>query len=340
MSKKQYIMDRIFKGSSGLANGVFVTLGIGLLLENIGTMLGLTALVTIGQVTKALMAPAIGIGIAVALGANLLTTFSAMAASTLGAAAMTITPGVGILIKSGEPIGAVLAGIVATFVGKKLSGKTKLDMMLVPTVSVLVGGLFGLYASKFITPILNTVGGAITSATQSNLLISCIVIAILWGILLVSPASSVALAVALGLNPEASAAALVGCTAQFVAFTVMSWKENDMGGLMAIGLCTPKVQLPNITRNIKLVLPGLIAGAVAAPVAIIALGLTAETSIAGMGLSSLVAPLNILTNQGASAMILGFGVGAVIIPGVISYLIYRVMKSKKMINDGDLVLPQ
>ncbi|MDD6771953.1 MAG: PTS sugar transporter subunit IIC [Inconstantimicrobium porci] len=333
--KNGYIKDRIFKGSSGLAQGIFVTLGIGLLLENIGKMLGFAPLVTVGTVTKMLMAPGIGAGIAFALGANALTIFSAMAASTLGAAAMTITPEVGILIKTGEPIGAVLAGIVATYVGKRISGKTSLDMMIVPLSAVVIGGLFGFYASQFITPILNTVGGAITGATQSNLIVSSIVIAVLWAILLVSPASSVALALALGLNGHASAAALIGCTATFVSFVIMSYKENNMGAILAIGLCTPKVQLPNVTRNLKIMIPTLVASAIAAPIAVAGLNFTAETALAGMGLCSFVAPISILGSQG----IKGLGIyiaGGIVIPGIISFIVYIAMKKKGLIKEGDL----
>ncbi|MPQ43592.1 hypothetical protein GBZ86_07455 [Clostridium tarantellae] len=333
-------MDRVFKGSAGLAQGIFVTLGIGLLLDNIGKILNIQVLMTIGAVAKNLMSPAIGAGIAFALGANSLTIFSAMITSTLGAAAMTITPGVGILIKSGEPIGAVLAGIVGTYVGKKIAGKTKVDMMIVPLSSVLIGGLFGFYSAKVITPTLNYVGGVITGATQSNLLISSIVIAVLWGILIMSPASSVALAIALALNSEASAAALVGCTAQFIGFTIMSLKENDIGGIMAIFLCTPKIQLPNVTKNIKLMIPTLIASAISAPIAVILLNLRADSTIAGMGLSSFVAPINIISNQGINALILGFIVGCVIIPAIITYIIYSFMKNKGIIKSGDLKLPK
>lgn len=340
MSKKEYIMERVFKGSAGLAQGILVTLGIGLLLENLGKIMGLNVLVILGSVSKTLLAPGIGVGIAFALGANLLTIFSSMIAATLGAAAMTITPEAVITIKGGEPIGAVLAGIVATYVGIKIYGKTKLDMMIVPLTSILIGGLFGYYISSMITPILNTIGATITNATQSNLLLSSIVISVLWGILIMSPASSVALAIALSLNGEASAAALVGCTAQFIGFTIMSLKENDLGGIIALFVCTPKIQLPNVTKNFQLMIPTLIASAIAAPIAIMGLGLTAETSIAGMGLSSFVAPINILSTQGPKALMIGFGIGCIVIPGIISYLIFIFMKKRGFISKGALVLPR
>lgn len=152
MNTLNYIKDRIYKGSSGLSQGIFVMLGIGLLLKNIGIITNFAPLATIGTVTVQLVAPAIGAGIAFALGSNLLTVLSSIAAATIGAAALSVTPE-GIKIVTGEPVGATLAAIVATFVGKKISGKTPLDMMVIPLSSVFIGGLAGFYISKVTTPL-------------------------------------------------------------------------------------------------------------------------------------------------------------------------------------------
>ncbi len=65
---KDYMISRMYKASAGIANAVLVTLGIGLLFESFGNILGFGALVTIGEVTKVLLAPAIGAGIAYQLG--------------------------------------------------------------------------------------------------------------------------------------------------------------------------------------------------------------------------------------------------------------------------------
>ncbi|WP_194192422.1 PTS transporter subunit IIC [Clostridium chrysemydis] len=339
MSKKEYIKETIFKGSSGLAFGILVTLGIGLLLETIGKMTGLSDLVTIGTITKTLMAPAIGAGIAFSLGGNSLIIFSSMAASTIGASAIKIGENA-LTISGGEPIGALLSSAFCIYIGKKVLGKTNLDMMIVPLLSVLGGGLFGIYISKIINPILNFFGGFITSSVESNLLLSSIVIAVIWGALIISPASSVALAIALNLNGEASAAALVGCTAMFVGITVMSYKENDLGGVLALFICTPKLQLPNLTRNLKLIIPPLLGAIIASPIVVILFSLKADVSIAGMGLCAFVAPINILANYGLSTLLISYVFGCIIIPGVVSYVVYLFMIKNNLINKGDLVLPK
>lgn len=337
MKKKEYLMDKIFKGSTGVSQAIFGTLVIGILLENIGQMTGIDILFNIGSIAKTLMAPAIGVGIAVALNANLLTAFSAMVSASIGAGAIKGLS-VGLVIVSGDPIGAILAGIIAVYVGKKVSGKTRLDMMLIPITSISIGGISGYYIAKFSVNIINSIGFTITNFTQSNLLISTVVIAVIWGCLIVSPASSVALAIALSLNEQASGAALIGCTAQFIGFSIMSYKSNEIGDIAALFICTPKLQLPNITKKLTLMIPTIIASAIAAPIAVILLNVKTEAAIAGMGLSSFVAPINILSNQGSRALLM-FIIGGVIIPGIISYIVYKIMSLKGLIIDSDLKLP-
>ncbi|MGL4562648.1 MAG: PTS transporter subunit IIC [Brevinema sp.] len=333
MKVTEYIKDRIFKGSAGLSQGIFVMLGIGLLLKNLGILFEIKSMTYIGTVTTQLVSPAIGVGIAFALGGNLLTILSSMTAATIGASALTVTP-LGVTIVSGEPVGATLAAIVATFVGKRISGKTPVDMMLIPLFAIFCGGMAGVFISKFTGPLLIDVGRIITNATQSNAIVASVIIAMTWGIFVISPASSVMMALALNLNPMASAAALIGCSAHFMAFSVMSYKQASPGALIAIFLCTPKVQLPNITRNPILLIPPTIAAAIVSPIAVNMLGLTANKEIAGMGMSSFVAPLNLFIDGGIQK--LGVFIIANILCAIISFFVFVSLKKIGKIVPSDL----
>lgn len=336
---KEYIMPRIFKASTGIAQAIFVTLGIGLLLENIGKMLDLQSLILIGTVAKVLMAPAIGAGIAFMLGANGLTIFSAMAASAIGAGSIQMTDA-GITIIGGEPIGALLTATLATFIGKRVTGKTPLDMMAIPVLSIGISGFVGLGIFKVMSPILTTVGGFITDAAGGSPLVTSIVIAVVWGLLLLSPASSVALAIALNLDGIAAGAALAGCAAHFAGMAFISRKENDLGGFLAQGICTPKVQLPNITKNPYIIVPTVISSAIVGPIATLIFNLEATKEIAGMGLSSFVAPLNMIANSDSNFVIVGMLVCYIIIPVIISVLVAGFLRKKNLIKKGDFQLPQ
>lgn len=150
-----------------------------------------------------------------------------------------------------------------------------------------------------------------------------------------TPASSAALAIALQLDPVSSAAALIGCTAQFVGFTFMSIRQNDLGGFLAQFVITPKVQFPNLIKNPALVIPPFVAAVVCAPIATVLLGFTTSYELAGLGLNSFIAPLNILASQGVEAFLIYLATG-VILPLIISLGLYHVIKSIGWAKAGDL----
>ncbi len=334
-STKEYLVDRAYKASQGLANAVLVTLGIGLLIESFGTFTGWEGFNTIGKATQLMLAPAIGAGIAYQLGGNTLVVFSAMASSAIGANAVRLTEDGGVTLVTGQPLSAVLAALIATWVGKRVTGKTKLDMMAIPFAAVLAGGVSGVFLAMITTPLLEWLSAQITASVEGSPLIGPMVISLVWSIFLMSPASSAAIAIALQLDPVSSAAALIGCTAQFAGFTAMSLRQNDIGANIAQSLITPKVQFPNIVKNPRLVIPPFIAAVVCAPIATMIFNLQVPYQLAGLGLNSLIAPINILANQGAVVFSVYIAVG-VILPIIISLALYQGLKVIGWVKKEDL----
>ncbi|WP_042349945.1 PTS transporter subunit IIC [Bacillus massiliigorillae] len=337
MSRKEHFMEQLYKASTGIANAVLVTLGIGMLFESIGGYLGWEALILIGGATKVLLAPALGAGIAYQLGGNSLVIFSAMSSAVVGGAAIHKTAEGAFTIITGQPISAVIAAVVATYVGIKLTGKTKLDIMAIPLAAVFIGGVAGVGVAAVTTPFLTWVSGQITEAVSGYPLLGSMVIALVWSILLMTPASSAALAVALQLDPVSSAAALIGCTVQFVGFTVMSRKDNDMGGILAQAIVTPKVQFPNLIRKPYYVIPTFVAAIICAPIATMLFNFQVPFELGGMGLSSLIAPISVWTTQGLNVLLIYVGVGMVL-PAIITLVLHRVLKMMGKTKAGDLHL--
>ncbi|MBD3107137.1 PTS sugar transporter subunit IIC [Bacillus sp. AGMB 02131] len=337
MSRKEHFIELMYKASTGIANAVLVTLGIGLLFESIGGYLGWEMFMTIGGAAKMLLAPALGAGIAYQLGGNSLVIFSAMASSTVGGAAIQKTAEGYFTIVTGQPISAVLAGLIATYVGIKLTGKTKLDIMAIPLGAVLIGGVSGVGLAAVTTPLLTWLSAQITASVQGSPVIGSIVIALVWSLLLMTPASSAALAIALQLDPVSSAAALIGCTVQFVGFTVMSRKDNDLGGILAQIVVTPKVQFPNLIKKPIYIIPPFVAAAICAPIATIMFDFQVPYELGGMGLSSLIAPISVATTQGFSVFFIYVAVGMVL-PAIITLGLHRVLKMMGKVQVGDLHL--
>lgn len=351
-TRKEVLKDYVYKVSAGISNAVLVSLGIGLLFETIGKFTGIAEITQIGTLAKLLLAPAFGAGIAYQLGTNTLVLFSSMIASTVGANAVyftqenvgsiTITGHTvsqlagGGIFTTGQPISAVLAGLIAALVGKWLSGKTPLDMMLVPFGSLLIGGISGVLLAYVTTPLLLTFSKMIANTVNVSPILGSMAVALGWSILLMTPASSAALAIALQLDPISSAAALIGCTAQFVGFTVMSFRENKIGANIAQGLITPKVQFANLTLHPQMVIPPFVASIICAPIATVGFHFKTSYELAGLGLNSLIAPLNLWANDGRSFLVYLF-VG-IFLSAVISYTLYFVMAKAGKAKSGYLTI--
>lgn len=332
---KDYLVDRTYKASIGLANAVLVTLGIGLLIESLGTFTGWAGFTTVGMVCQLMLAPAIGAGIAQQLGGNTLVIFSAMAASTVGANALTMNGDGSWVLTTGQPISAVLAAVIAIWVGKRVIGKTKLDMMAIPFAGVFAGGVSGVGIAAVITPLLELMSAQIADAVSGSPLIGAMVISLVWSIFLMSPASSAAIAIALQLDPISSAAALIGCTAQFAGWTAMSYKQNEMGANIAQSLITPKVQVPNLVKKPMLVVGPFLSSVICAPLAILVFDFQVPYQIAGLGLNSLIAPINILSEQGLSIFVMYIFIG-VFLPAIISVGVYQLLERRGRVAVGDL----
>ncbi|MCC4326693.1 PTS sugar transporter subunit IIC [Limosilactobacillus reuteri] len=348
-SKVKEVAYRIF---AAVANAILVVLGGGLLTQTIGNLTGIHVLTLIGGEAQALLAPAIGVAVASQMNTNTLVTFASMVAATVGSngvhftetavKGMTATGQVTAaaagapVLTTGQPVSAVLAAIVAVLVGKYLTGKTPLDMVLVPFGALAVGIGFGLVVAAVVTPALLAVSAYIAHTMQVSPVLGSMVISVVWALFLMTPASSAALAVALMLDPISSAAALIGTTAQFVGFTAMSFRQNNLGANIAQGLVTPKVQFPNLLINPYLLVPTVVSAAVCAPIATVLFDFRSTSTLGGLGLNSLIAPIAYLSRGWAQfSTYMVFGVA---VPAVLSIALYLVLKRAGFIGEKQLHL--
>ncbi|MGY3778529.1 PTS sugar transporter subunit IIC [Isobaculum melis] len=331
----QQLKDYFYKVSQGIAAAIVVTLGIGLLLQNLGALLQIDFLIPIGNVAKLLMIPALGAGIAYYLRVNILTALSAMVTGVIGGQAYLLNDAGTFTLTNGEPIGALVAIILTIEVGSFLFGKTPFDMMLVPLFSIAIGGGFGYLLSQPIQNGLQISAHFITEATSGFPLLSTVVIGLLFTFLILSPASSAALAIALQLEGSAAAAALIGCSMPFIVFAVLSRHENDAGTFFAQCLITPKLQTGNLIQKPTLVLIPMLFTVLLAPFGVLVCQLEASSQIAGMGLCALVAPLEILRIQGGASL-LQYLLVVLVIPGIGCALLKPLLFKLGWLQPGDL----
>jgi len=240
---------------------------------------------------------------------------------------------------SGGPAGAFVAVAVGAEFGKMVSKETKVDILVTPAVTLIMGGI----AAKLIGPgvgwCMLKLGDAIMIATEWQPFWFGIFIAVIVGLVLTAPISSAALCIMLGLSGLAAGAATVGCCAQMVGFAVISFKDNGVGGLVAQGIGTSMIQVSNIIKHPWILLPPTLAGAILGPISTCVFHMTNNAAGAGMGTSGLVGQIMTLTDMGFTMPIfLKILLLQVALPAIISYIIYAVMRKIDLIHDGDMKL--
>ena len=298
MEKLKKILDRIFiEGLSAMAQGLFATLIIGTIIQQIGTLVGGPAgemIFVIGKVAASLTGAGIGGAVAYKFKESPLVVISAAVAGMAGAFASNLLAGTVLVEGSmvyagpGEPLGAFIAAYVGIFFGHLVSGRTKVDILVTPLVSIGTGSAVGLLVGPPISGFMNWLGSLINWGTEQQPFLMGIVVSVLMGMILTLPISSAALGIILNLSGLAAGAATVGCCCNMVGFAVASYRENKIGGLLAQGIGTSMLQVPNIVRKPIIWLPAIISSAVLGPVGTMILHMTSNATGSGMGTAGLV----------------------------------------------------
>lgn len=352
MKKITKLLNHIFiDGLSGMALGLFATLIIGTILDQIAGLLPAAIgsyLSMFAGFCKAMTGAGIGVGIAAKFQYPPLAAVSAAVCGMVGAFAGKITPesfapGSLTFAGPGEPLGAFIAAFVGVELGRLVSGKTKIDIILVPVVSIASGCTVGVLLSPPISQFMKWIGSLINYGVESQPFIMGIIVSVLMGMALTLPISSAAIGLSLGLSGIAAGAAAVGCCAQMVGFAVMSFRENKWGGLVSQGIGTSMLQMSNIIKNPLIWLPSILTSAILGPVSTCLIKMVNNATGSGMGTAGLVGQFmgyQAMMEAGISpvAALIEIALMHFIAPALICLGICEGMRAMKLIKPGDLEL--
>ena len=336
-SVKRYGIDAL----GAMAQGLFASLIIGLILEQIGIALGISFLGDFAQVAKVMMGPAIGAAVAIGLKAPLLVAYSSIITGAIGAQALFLMGGGTLFVLPGEPVSAFIAVAVGAEFGKMIAGQTKLDIVLVPSTTIITGGLAGIFIGPVMASVMTQIGHFINFATEQEPIPMGILVAVIMGVILTLPISSAALAISLRLGGLAAGAATVGCACHMIGFAVASYKENKLGGLIAQGLGTSMLQVPNTVKNPKIWIPPVLASAILGPIATTVFKMENTFLGAGMGTSGLVGQIATLSADAMGTSVdvfIKIGLLHFLLPALLAFLFSSIMRKKALIKDGDMKL--
>lgn len=324
ISVHRYLVEAM----GSMALGLFASLIVGLIIKTFGEKLGITLLVDAGSLAmeKHVVGAAIGVAVAHGLKAPPLVLF-----------ASAITGAAGYLL--GGPAGSFVSGVVGAELGKIVSKETPVDIIVTPIVTIIAGFAAAGTVGPVIGAGMKQLGNIIEWATEQKPIPMGILVAVIMGLALTAPISSAALAIMMELSGLAAGAATVGCAAQMVGFAVTSYRENGIGGLLAQGLGTSMLQIPNIVKNPWILLPPTLAGAILGPLSTTYFKMTNIHLGAGMGTAGLVGQFTTVTSMGFTISVL-FKILVLhfTAPALISLAAAVPMRRKGLIKDGDMKL--
>ncbi len=347
ISFQRYAVDAL----GAMALGLFASLLIGTIVNSLAGLVGIESslgswLALAGSYASKATGPAMAVAIGYSLKAPALVLF------TLAGVGLAAND----LAGAGGPLAVLVVALLACECGKLVSKTTKVDILVTPLVTLLVGIGLASSLAPGIGQLATSVGNAIVWATNQQPLLMGILVSVLMGIALTLPISSAAIAAAFGLVGLAGGAAHAGCCAQMVGFAVMSYPENGLGGLVAQGLGTSMLQMPNIVKNPKIWLPPILASAITGPLStlVFKLEMNGPPISSGMGTSGLVGPIGLVTGWfNPSEAALSYGLEGLkaggmdylnlflisfVLPAILTWIFARVFRKLGWIKAKDLKL--
>ncbi|MBQ1887440.1 MAG: PTS sugar transporter subunit IIC [Firmicutes bacterium] len=342
ISLKRYGIDAL----GAMAQGLFCSLLIGTIIRTLGQQLGIQYITDIGTYAMAVSGPAMAVAIGYALKADPMVLFSlaavGWAANAEGGA--------------GGPLAVLVIAIVAAEFGKAVSKETKIDLLVTPGVTIMVGVALAKLIAPPIGQAASAFGIMIDNATKLQPFAMGILVSVLVGIALTLPISSAAICAVLKLTGLAGGAAVAGCCAQMIGFAFMSFKENRWGGLVSQGLGTSMLQMPNIIKNPRIWIPSILTSAITGPLAtcVFKMQMNGAPINSGMGTCGLCGQIGIWTGwiapsedaiaKGASAIVptaidwAGMILICFVIPAILCPVIFSALKKAGWAKDSDVKL--
>ena len=345
---KSYLKYILIDGLKGMALGLFSTLIVGLIIKQIGMVLNLEILVFLGTMATVLTGAGIGIGVAGTFKQSPLILYSSAVTGFIGGYAKSILNQSAfvdsnvLLIGPGEPLGAFIAVLAGLAIGKRISKKTQIDIILTPLITIIVGGSVGLLIGPYISNFMTFLGQIIVYATEQAPLLMGIIVSTLMGMILTLPISSAALSIILGLNGLAAGAATVGCSCQMIGFAITSYRENKFSGFIALGFGSSMLQISNIVKNPKIWIPPTLTSAILGPISTVVFKMTNNPSGAGMGTSGLVGQLmtwqNMINNTSPSTLLFNIILLHFLLPAILTLLFSELLRKINWIKLNDMKL--
>ena len=297
LTGKQFLMNVL----NGLAIGAVVVLIPGALLgELVKAFIPNFPQLQIVASTLSMSNSVMGLVCGMLVGLNF--KFSPIQAASLGLATMfasgsvqfvdgtMMLKGTGDIINMG--LTSALGAAVILLVGNKLKAYT---ILVIPPLLLSVVGTIGRLILPIVMEVTALIGRGIASLLNLQPIIMSVLLAVIFSVLIMTPITTVGIALAISLSGIGSGAANLGVCAAGFGFAIMGWNVNSKGTSLAHFIGSPKMSMPNIVKKPATLIPIICSAAFCGLVAGL-LKITGTPMSAGFGFSGLVGPINYIND--------------------------------------------
>ena len=211
-------------------------------------------------------------------------------------------------------------------------GSGAAQLIVYPTI---VGGLsatIGVLILPYVHTINIAIGNMINSFTELQPVLMCMLISMVFSFIIISPLSTVAIAIAIGITGLAAGSASIGISATEAVLLIGTSQVNRVAVPISIFFGGVKMMMPNMVKYPIIMLPILITAAVSGVVGSL-IGIAGTKESAGFGFIGMIGPISAFKFLHVDSavmsiilIIIGFFVVPLVTAFILDVILRRVLK--------------
>ncbi|GEP84885.1 membrane spanning protein [Staphylococcus piscifermentans] len=214
------------------------------------------------------------------------------ASASIGSGQAVFKNGAWVLLGMGDLINAMFATALACMmillIGERFGS---LNLIILPTFVAVSTGFITVHTLPYVRLVTTSIGSMINYFTELQPIPMCILISLVYASIVISPISTAALSMAIGITGLAAGSASIGIASVEAVLTLGTLGVNRLGVPLAIFLGGVKMMLPNLVKHPIIFLPLTTTAVVSGFVASL-IGIGGTKQSAGFGIIGLVGPIN------------------------------------------------
>lgn len=226
-------------------------------------------------------------------------------------------------------ITASLAVLAVKYFGDKFGSLT---IILLPIIIGTGVGYIGWKLLPYVSYVTTLIGQGINSFTTLQPILMSILIAAAFSVIIVSPISTVAIGLAIGLNGMAAGAVSMGIASTAAVLVWATLKVNKSGVPIAIALGAMKMMMPNFLKHPIMAIPMVVTAAISS-LTVPLFNLVGTPASSGFGLVGAVGPIASLAG-GSSVLIIILA--WIIVPFTVAFAAHKVSKDVLKLYKEDI----